>query len=321
MPLIQTSGYKAPLLFENAHLNTVYPFLSRKLPWINYTRRRIDTPDGDFLDLDISSVGSKSVILIVHGLESNSKEPQILGMVRASNEKGFDAVVLNMRGCSGEDNRLLRAYHSGSSEDVLFTLKELKKQNYTKIYLVGFSLGGNAVLKMMGELKQDASNHLNAVVTVSVPCCLKASADELAKPENKIYMRKFIKSLKGKIVRKVKQFPDTINLQSLSLVQTFREFDNLYTAPVHGFKDAEEYWGSCSSKYFVQDIYIPTLLINSKDDPFLGKDCYPLVQGKESTCFHLETPEHGGHVGFVKDPLKQEYWHEKRIIDFLVNGM
>jgi uncharacterized protein len=300
MVILGYSNYQASFVFRNPHLNTIYPALFRNINNLNYKRERLYTSDGDFIDLDFSKVNSSKIAIISHGLESNSYESYMKGTIKALNQKGWDAVAFNFRGCSGEANNLLKSYHSGATED----LREV-------IQYICSKKGGNLVLKYLGE----GGNSISSAVTISVPCCLKEVSIKLAKSSNSIYMKCFLYSLKKKIKAKAQSFPDQINYKSFANIKTFYEFDNLYTAPFHGFKDAEDYWAQCSSLNFIPQIKIPTLLINALDDPFLGPNCYPFSYAEKSDCLFLETPKYGGHVGFAS--LNEQYWHEKRIIDFI----
>lgn len=317
MPIVPQSEYTAPRLLRNRHLATIYPSLFRKVKGVQYSRTRIDTPDGDFLDLDFSRTGSKSIVIILHGLEGCSTRPYVLGMVDIFNKGGYDTVSMNFRGCSGEPNRLLRSYHSGETGD-LHTLVEYLAASgaYTNIHLVGFSLGGNVTLKYVGERGAALHPLVRSAVGISVPCDLKSGAIELEKRENYIYMQRFIKELGAKLEAKLKQYPGAISLEGFGAIKNFRQFDDRYTAPIHGFNNAEEYWAACSSRQFISHINIPVLLINAQDDPFLGKGCFPYEEAEQHALFFLETPRYGGHVGFAGWGVDR-YWSEARTFRFI----
>ncbi|WP_211301986.1 YheT family hydrolase [Chitinophaga niastensis] len=296
---------------------TIYPSLFRSIKPVAYRRMRIATPDADFLDLDFSETGSESIVVILHGLEGNSTRKYILGMVHVFNGAGFDTVSMNFRGCSGEPNKNLCFYHSGETGDldtVVNYLISLKK--YKAIHLVGFSLGGNVTLKYVGERGARLDGVIKSAVAISVPCDLKNSSAELEKRHNIIYMQRFIRDLGHKLLLKKGQFPADVSLENYDQIKSFRQFDDRYTAPMHGFKDALEYWEQCSSKKYLHQIHIPTLLINAKDDPFLGKGCFPYEVADSSKHFYLETPQSGGHVGFVRFG-EDFYWSEKRALRFI----
>ncbi len=321
MPLVEKSTYSPPLLLRNAHLQTILPTLARKVNGINYQRERIKTPDDDFLDLDWSAKGFSKVCVLCHGLESSSGEPYMKGMVRALNRRNWDAVAINFRGCSGEPNRRLRTYHSGATDDLQTVVDHIQNLGrYDEIALIGFSLGGNLVLKYVGEQGAGISDRITRAAAVSVPCDLESCSQRMTERKNGIYMRRFIKKLIRKMEHKCRLAEAPFRLEQFLSMKTFKEFDDLYTGPVHGFKDAVDYWTRCSCRQFLHRIKIPTLLINAVDDPFLSEQCYPVGEAKESELFYLERPAHGGHVGFMTFDSKGEYWHEGQVADFVTRG-
>ncbi len=315
MPLLPTSNFKPPFFIRSHHLQTILPTLLRNVPSPKYTRERFETSDGDFFDVDWSHVDSAdNIVLFIHGLESSSDSNYIRGVVNAFNRRGWDAAVLNFRGCSGEINRLYKSYHSGATEDIHTLVTSVSSLNkYKQITLVGFSLGGNATLKYLGE--QGHNTCITRAAAVSVPCDLKASALRMAEPENALYMRRFIQSFQKKLLLKEALLPQGITLQYFAGMRTFQELDDRYTAPAHGFNDAEEYWTFCSANRYIPNIAIPTLLISAKDDSFLGKSCFPIEAAEQSSNFFLEIPNYGGHLGFMG--WGKEYWHESRVAGFI----
>lgn len=316
MPLVKNSDYEAPMLLRNRHLMTIYPTLFRRIKPAAYERQRITTDDGDFLDLDFSVRGSDRVVVILHGLEGDASRKYVLGMVQIFNAAGFDTVSMNFRGCSGEPNKQLRFYHSGETGDLDAVVQHITAlEKYSSIHLVGFSLGGNVTLKYLGEKGTLLHPRVKSGVAISVPCDLVTSSTELAKPHNSIYMNRFIRSLGQKLALKQQLYPEAIDLSGFELIKNFRQFDDRYTAPLHGFPDALEYWRRCSSLGFLHRISVPTLLINAKDDPFLSKECYPYEIAASHPFLYLETPERGGHVGFVSF-RDYHYWTEKRALEF-----
>ncbi len=319
MPLIETNNYVPPFPLKNGHLNTIYPALFRRCKEVSYERLRIDMPDGDFIDLDFRKVGSRTIAVVTHGLEGSSEACYVKGICKALNKAQWDAVAFNLRGCSGEPNRLYHSYHSGATQDLNEVIAYLIKQHkYKHILLVGFSLGGNIILKYVGEQGPNISTQVASAVAISVPCNLQSAAMQMAKPANILYLNRFMKSLKKKITYKKEKFPEApFSKQDVEKTKNFYEIDNLYTAPAHGFKDAQDYWTKCSCKHFLKDIAIPTLLINARDDPFLTPDCFPFKNAQRNSCLYLEMPKYGGHVGFTKQlNLKQDFWHEERIVCF-----
>jgi len=301
---------------DNGHLQTIFAKVARVVRGVVYQRERIVTPDGDFLDLDWSRVGGKRLVILSHGLEGTASEPYMRGMVRAFNRRGWDALAWNLRGCSGEPNKLLRSYHSGSSDDLETVVAHaLKKSCYKKAGLIGFSLGGNITLKYVGERGKHLDPRVERAVAFSTPCHLKSTALHLEKFSNKAYLTLFLASLSLKVRAKRKHpgFPQARFWE----VTNFRTFDNLYTAPINGFKNADEYWQKSSCDAYLSGIRIPTLLVNAKDDPILPPRCYPRDKARQNPHFFLETPRSGGHVGFVAFNDLGEYWSEKRAVQFL----
>lgn len=320
MPLIANSDYRPPLLFRNKHINTIFPAIFRKVKCIPYQRFRIDTNDNDFIDFDLSLVNSRAVAVIVHGLEGNSQKPYIKGMVNACNEIGIDAISVNLRGCGAEPNRLFTSYHSGKTDDlnliVNYANRELK---YMSIILIGFSLGGNITLKYIGESGTKLPEYVKLAIGISVPCDLKSSAVQLSKLSNWIYLKRFMHSLKKKALFKIQKFNElSINKEGIQRTSDFLSFDNIFTAPVHGFENAENYYDKCSSRQFLSFITIPALLINAKDDPFLGYNCFPYKEAESNSNFYFETPRYGGHVGFILNyNFSSAMWHEIRVKQFI----
>jgi predicted alpha/beta-fold hydrolase len=322
MPFIDTSSYRPPLLFENGHIQTIFPSLFRKVKGVKYRRERIATPDGDFLDLDCSPVGADRAAIVAHGLEGSSQRNYVLGMVRALNRCGWDAIAWNFRGCSGEPNQKLRFYHSGDTDDLAAVVDHVVQagdRRYRQLALIGFSMGGNMVLKYLGERGETVSDKIQAAVAFSVPCDLTSSGIKMALPSNGIYMRRFLQMLHLKVRAKMELFPGEIDDEGFQRIRTFRDFDDRYTAPLHGFESAEDYWLKASSKPFLEKIAVRTLLVNALNDPFLNAPCFPYEEARSSSRFFLETPASGGHVGFISFNNNGEYWSESRAMEFLDN--
>lgn len=318
MPVVARSNYTAPLLCSNPHVQTIIPTVFRKVRGVSYQRERIATPDGDFIDLDWAGVGSKRLAILLHGLEGDSGRPYMMGMVRALNRNDWDALAINFRGCSGEPNLKLRMYHSGETEDLHTVICHVAASGmYDKLALVGFSLGGNAILKYLGEQGDRKSPLIKQAVTISVPCDLKACSVRLEEFRNRPYLRRFLRMLHEKIRVKALMMPESISDIGYERIRTLKDFDDRYTAPMHGFKDADDYYEKASCRQFLPTISIPTLLINATDDPFLSASCFPVEEAKSNINLFLEIPEHGGHVGFMAFNNDGEYWSETRAIVFL----
>jgi len=318
MPIIHDSTYRAPFLFNNGHLQSIYPTLARKLGDGIYRRERIETSDFDFLDLDWSRAGNGKLAILSHGLEGNTHRPYMVGMARMLNRRGWDVLAWNYRGCSGEINRRLRMYHNGCIDDLDCVVRHaLKDGRYEQVALVGFSLGGNLTLMYLGSMAEQLDARIGSSVVFSVPCDLKAGALELAKAKNYFYMKQFLISLHKKIKQKMEQMPGAINDDGYACIRDFKAFDDRYTAPINGFRDAEDYWFQCSSGRFLSSITVPTLIVNAQNDPFLARSCYPVSQAEQSKHVHLEMPRSGGHVGFVQFNGDRSYWSEQRAVEFL----
>lgn len=319
MPILSDSSYSPGLLFKNKHFNTIYRTLFTKYA-ITYKRERIELPDGDFIDIDIAPVNSRKAIIAIHGLEGSSNSTYIQSLALLANQQGYDVVAVNLRGCSGENNRLIATYHSGKTEDIQYVLNHLiSKNNYDSYHIVGYSLGGNMALKYMGENGSTLSHYIKSAVSVSVPCDLKASAIQMNRFSNRIYLKRFLDSMKAKAIQKYDTLPNApLRKETILSCNSFKDFDDAYTAPAHGFDNAEHYWKSASCKQFIPTIKKPTLLITALDDPFFTKACYPFKEAKENTYFYFETPTYGGHVGFRTSLLqKDDNWCEKRILQFI----
>lgn len=315
MPILD-SNYRPPILFRNGHFSTVFASGLRKIPSIKQYRTQLPTPDGDILDLDWSHASQKTdkIAILLHGLEGGSGRPYMLGSARTFNQNGIDAVRVNLRGCGGHPNKLYTSYHSGKSDDLKTVVDSIVTENqYQHIYLNGFSLGANIILKYLGE--QDFPNQIKAAVAISTPCDLFATMLELHKPKNKIYAYRFKKTLIQKLKQKQLQFPDQIDLKTINTIKTLKDFDDVYTSKAHGFIDAEDYYKRSSSLQYLSEIKIPTLILNALNDSFLAPSCFPEDIAKDNPNLFLETPKYGGHVGFFK--YGDSYYNEQRAIEFI----
>lgn len=315
MPLISQSSYRPPWWLKNPHFQTIYPTIFRPFPHVEYIRERISTPDKDFLDLDWVKQDSENLVIALHGLEGSSQSKYIPGILKAFSDQGWDGLAMNFRGCSGEPNLLPRAYHSGETGDLQLVLEHVSaSRKYRRIVLAGFSLGGNVVLKYLGEKGSQIHPLVTHAVTFSVPVDLSASSAKLDQPENFIYLQRFMRRLRNKVQMKIHQMSMGIDPEKL---KNFRQFDNAITGPIHGFRDAEDYYQKSSSKQFLNNIRIPTLLVNALNDPFLTPECFPYKEAEENQYFFLETPSDGGHVGFAQVNRQNLYWSEKRALTFI----
>jgi len=236
-------------------------------------------------------------------------------MARALGGFGFHVGALNLRGCSGEPNRLRRFYHSGDTDGLAAVLDTVCRR-YDQVVVVGFSLGGNVLLKYLGECRARVPQSVKAAAALSVPCDLASSAECLAGKRNSFYMNRFIRLLGAKLKEKEAVYPDYRYEKGYARMKSFHEFDGVYTAPLNGFRDADDYWRQSSCRQYLSEIDRPTLLVNAKNDPFLSRACYPVDEARSSPTFHLEIPEEGGHCGFPGDSDAAGYWHERRLLSF-----
>jgi uncharacterized protein len=326
MPLIKNSTYQKPFYLFNGHWETIVPSTFRKIKGVAYERERLELSDGDFLDLDwLKNKGenkseaknkTSKLVIISHGLEGSSERHYSKGMAKYFSQRGWDAIAWNCRGCSGEINRLPRFYHHGATEDLDAVVQHaINKNQYDTIALVGLSMGGSLTLKYFGENAGKLHPSIKTGVVFSVPCDLGSSARELDKPEKKFYLNRFLKKLGKKIKEKSKIFPELISYENFDKIKSFREFDNRYTAPLHGFKDANDFYQRASSGNYIAAIQLPTLIVNALNDPFLPKTCFPFSIAENHLHVNLETPIHGGHVGFTLAG-REENWMEVRAFEF-----
>jgi len=320
-----TQAFKPAGWCRGAHAQTVVGALFRPRPRLPLIRKRIDTPDGDFLDLDFLEATSgdarqEPLIVILHGLEGSSKAPYVFSLLGEIKKRGRAACAVNMRMCSGEPNRKLATYHSGKTEDLDSVVRYLKeKENRKRLFLVGFSIGGNIVLKWLGEEGRRACELIEKAVVISVPCDLAKSVELLDRGFNReVYTRRLLASLKAKLALKVRLHPGAIRLDRVKNCRTFRVFDREVTAPLNGFRDEVDYWTKASSRPFLNAIRVPTLVIHAEDDPFFPGRLLPRAEFEKSDYLHPLIVATGGHVGFVAGPpWKWDLWLEKTTLDFL----
>ncbi len=301
-------------------MQTLYAYARGSGHVIRYRRERWETPDGDFIDLDwVDSAGSEAKLLVLfHGLEGSSRSHYALSLMALATGQGWRGVVPNFRGCGGEVNRLARSYHSGDSPEIDWILRRLKAQNPgSAIYVAGVSLGGNMLLKWLGETGEAAGAIVERAVAISAPVDLNAAAGVLDVGLRKaIYTRSFLNSMKPKLLAKIAAQRLKLDPAAVLACSTFRQIDDLYTAPFHGFKDAFDYWTRASSKPWLKRICVPTLLINALNDPFLPPQALPNPR-EVSDSVMLDFPRAGGHVGFVSgDFAGRRDWFCERIRQF-----
>lgn len=316
MPVLP-SAFSPPPLLGNGHVQTILPVLFPRRFSLNFEKERLELEDGDFLDLDWlrNGAGTGRLALLSHGLEGCSTQGYILGMADTLAKGGFDVLAWNFRGCGTETNRLLRFYHSGETRDLARIIAHAAPA-YSQIVLIGFSLGGNITLKYLGET--DPHPLVSAAAAISVPVDLVSTAATLDRRKgNRFYLQRFLRTLVEKIEVKARNFPDRIDTAHLRRIRSFQEFDDRYTARLHGFRDAMDYWSQSSSRQFLPRITVPTLLLNARNDPFLDEPSFPYPEAEGNPHLFLETPASGGHVGFIDFQEGLRPWSEKRVAEWL----
>ncbi len=317
MPFIKDSDYRPPFYLRNGHLATIIPSLWGAAEEPIFTRERIDTPDGDFLDIDWVTQDADKLLVLSHGLEGSSDRYYIKRMAQYFYERGWDIMAWNCRSCSGEINRLPIFYHHGATDDLDLVLQHsINKYQYRKVAMAGFSMGGSLTVKYLGERGSQLKPPIIGAAVFSVPCDLAGSSQELEKPHNRIYFNRFMKKLRKKIIAKHALYPDQFDIERLPKIKTFSEFDDVYTAPLHGFKDSKDFYAQCSSGQFLDGVRVPLLLVNAWNDPFLPQTCYPFELAAGHDKVYLEVPRLGGHVGFTPAGGGPN-WMNTRAFEFL----
>jgi len=297
-------------------MQTLWPYLFRRMPRVELRRERLGLPDGDFLDLDWTENSHGPIVIVLHGLEGSSDSKYARGLLKAVHEHGWRGMVMHFRGCSGEHNRLPRSYHSGETTDLAYVVNLLRgREPEAPLFVVGFSLGGNVLLKWLGEVGSQVP--IKAAVAVSVPFLLDESAKRLDQGFSRVYQWGLMHSMRNAVAEKRKRMKLPLKIQDLSKLKTFRDFDEHITAPLHGFAGAEDYYRRSSSRQYLKGIVVPTLLIHAEDDPFMTTSVIPNKQ-ELSDSTTLELCSNGGHVGFVSGicPWRPDYWLENRVLEY-----
>ena len=311
--------YRAPRWLPGGHLQTIYPATMIAKPAVAMRRERWQTPDGDFIDIDfLDGAPGQPLVVLFHGLEGSSDSHYARELMALAHALGWSGAIPHFRGCSGEINLGPRFYHSGDAEEVNWIMQRLKASPARlaagKLYAVGVSLGGNALLRWLGE-SQQAAGFVDAAVAVSAPLDLAGGGAALSSGLNMIYTRVFLKTLKPKCLQKLDQFPDLFDRSKMLAARNLYEFDNVVTAPLHGYRDADDYWNRASARHVLDDITVPTLVLNAQNDPFLPARHLPQKAGPSVT---LEYPAEGGHVGFATGAAPGvNTWLPRRIVRFL----
>ena len=320
---IAETSYQAPFWLSGGDLQTIVPAVFGHTAKIQYERVRWELEDGDFIDTDWVNrdASNQPTVVLFHGLEGNSASHYAKALMAKVQEIGWRGVVIHFRGCSGEENRLPRAYFAGDSAEIEMMLTRVRMENVeSKIYVVGVSLGANALLKWLGERAEQAAGLVEKAVAVSSPLDLAACATALDHGLDRwLYTPMFVSSMKSKALQKVKRFPGLLDEEKVRAAKTIHEIDREVTAKLHGYADEEIYYAENSSKPWLRQITVPTLMLNAKNDPFVPAEILP-TSDEVSSSVTLETPEDGGHVGFLQagEGLRLD-WLPTHILQFFVN--
>ena len=311
--------YSAPNWLPGGHLQTIIPATLIARPKVHYRRERWGAPDGDFIDVDfVDGQPGRPFLVLFHGLEGSSNSHYARALMSHLAAIGWSGAVPHFRGCSGEPNRAPRFYHSGDAQEVDWIIRRLHEQRKAlpdaKFYAAGVSLGGNALLRWLGE-SQHQAEIVDAACAVSAPLDLAGGGAALARGFNRIYQRMFLQTLKPKCLHKLTQFPGLFDRDTMLAARSLYEFDDVVTAPLHGYRNTDDYWDRASARHVIADITVPTLVLNAKNDPFLPAQHLPKSASPRVT---LDYPDHGGHVGFAVGTVPGRLnWLPSRILGFL----
>lgn len=318
MPVVRQSTYPGPprYLF-NGHLQTIVPSVFRKIEGVAYERERFMLSDDDFVDIDWLDTRSKKLVVLTHGLEGDSGRHYIKGTAKLFAQYGWDVLAWNCRSCSGEMNKAFRLYNHGEIGDISELIDHaLRTKHYEKIALVGYSMGGNISLKYVGVTGKDLPDVVQGVAAFSAPTNLKTSAELLDLPKNRLYRERFMQKLAKKITAKSELYPGKLDMERLKNVKVWKDFDDFFSAPVNGYRDADDFYEQASAVNFIKEVHIPVLICNAQNDPILNDDCAPKALAEKHPYLFVETPKTGGHVGFMVK--NDEFtWSERRALDFL----
>ncbi|CAN7185042.1 YheT family hydrolase [Massilia sp. LjRoot122] len=307
-------SYRAPAWLPGGHLQTIYPATYVAKPPVVYRRERWTSADGDFIDVDfVDGQPGKPLVVLFHGLEGSSNSHYARSLMDALRERGWSGAVPHFRGCSGEANLMPRFYHSGDAAEVEWIVRKLHARAHGPVFAAGVSLGGNALLRWLGESRHGAEI-VDAACAVSAPLDLARGGAALSSGFNMLYTRMFLQTLKPKCLAKLERYPGLFDRAALLGARDLYAFDNVVTAPLHGYKDTDDYWHRASARHVLHEITVPTLVLNARNDPFLPGEHLPATASKAVT---LEYPEEGGHVGFAVGPFPGRIdWLPRRILDF-----
>lgn len=320
MPFTQIKKRTTPFHHFNSDLQTIIPNVFRKFPPSPFTRKSLKTPDNDILETDWVEKNNDKIAILTHGLTGSSRGAYMSGMTQILMKNGFDVLSWSQRSCGDKMNLQLKTTNMGATYDLRFLVDYVANLEYQEIYLFGVSLGGNITLKYLGEEGKNFNKKLKKAATFSVPSRVMNSSLAIRKWRNFIYHRRFVKQLIEVAKKKAEQFPE-INIKAIKKVKTIYDFDHYFTAPLHGYKSVEEYYDKTSAIYFIPKIKIPTLLVNSKNDTYLGNIDELVDLSEKSSFFYYKLTQDGGHVGFGKTDKNGFLWSEKEALKFFNQQM
>jgi predicted alpha/beta-fold hydrolase len=310
-------GYRAPWWLPGPHLQTLYPALALRGRPPRYRRTRWELPDGDFIDVDhVDGPPDMPLVVLFHGLEGSSASHYATALMRRVQAEGWRGAVPHFRGCSGEPNRLPRAYHSGDADEVALVVSRMAAAEQAPLFVAGVSLGGNALLKWLGRARGAARSQVAAAAAICAPVDLVAAGAALGTGFNRLYTRAFLRTLKPKALAMLERFPGLFDPRTMHRARNFDVFDDIFTAPLHGYRGVHDYWSRASSKPDLAHVEVPTLVLNPRNDPFLPARFLP---GPDEISPHvlLEQPRGGGHVGFVSGAFPGHVrWLPERLLGF-----
>lgn len=317
MPLVNSNYKRPPFFYLNGHFETIIPSMTRRVSGVDYQREQIETPDGDFLNIDWIKGGNNRLLIITHGLEGGSDRHYVTGLARLFLKQGWDVAAWNNRSCNGEMNRQRILYHHAASYDLRTVVDHaLNTKDYAEVAMVGFSMGGGQTLRYLGEEPDfGVPDQIKKAVVISVPCSLPESVDTLSLKGNRVYEQRFLKKLKDKIKRKAEQYSD-IDITNLDEIKTLEAFDEMYSAPLHGFASRADFYVHCNPFPYISKISREVLILNALNDPLLIGNCFPYELAKKMSNVYLETPKRGGHVGFALSGSEFTY-SELRTFEFI----
>jgi uncharacterized protein len=315
--------HSGPWWLPGRHLQTIVPAILLPATRVDYRRERWETPDGDFIDVDFAldepADPSVPVVVLFHGLEGSSRSHYARSIMRTFADHGWRGLVPHFRGCSGEPNRLARAYHSGDADECDWILRQVAvRWPRAKLHAVGVSLGGNALAKWLGERGEDA-RFVTAAASIGSPLDLTASGYALGRGFNLLYTRNFLRTLKPKVLAKIARFPGVARAATISAARNLYEYDNEYTAPVHGFRGADDYWSRASARPTLGGVRVPHLVLNALNDPFVPADSLPQAAAV-SRSVRIERTRGGGHIGFARAAGNVQGFLAERLLAFFTRG-